>query len=246
MDKTINREKSNNNLVIGIDDAGRGCLIGNMVLAGCLMEKGLQEEFKQEGIKDSKLLTPKQREELAKIIKRRVRMYRTFMATPVEIDTGMGIGLNLNQVEALACGTIINEITEHLTKEEKENTKIILDCPSINTSGWKNQLLEYIKDKKLEIHCEHKADFNHPVVSAASIIAKVTRDEEIEKIKKQIGIDFGSGYPSDPYTRAFLKEHVNDFKKERIFRESWQTWRTARDKSLGIKEKENKQAKLFD
>ena len=173
-------------------------------------------------------------------------MYRIFMVTPAEIDTGMGIGLNLNRVEALACATIINEIIEHLSEEEKKNTKIILDCPSINTSGWKNQLLEYVKEKKLEIHCEHKADFNHPIVSAASIIAKVTRDEEIEKIKKQIGIDFGSGYPSDPTTKNFLKEHVNDFKKERIFRESWQTWKAARNKSLGIKEKKNKQAKLFE
>jgi len=230
--------------LLGVDDAGRGPVIGPMLLCGVLIEADNQEHFRDIGAKDSKLLTPAQREKLAEIIKKEVKMFRTKIITPSEIDTGMGIGLNLNQVEALACGTIINEITEHLSEEEKKNTKIILDCPSINTSGWKNQLLEYVKDKKLEIHCEHKADFNHPVVSAASIIAKVTRDEEIEKIKKQIGIDFGSGYPSDPYTKAFLKEHVNDFKKERIFRESWATWRLARDKTLGVKAKENKQESL--
>lgn len=230
--------------LLGIDDAGRGPVIGPMLLCGVLIEANEEKHFKDIGAKDSKLLTPTQREKLAEIIKKEVKMFRTKKITPAEIDTGMGIGLNLNQVEALACGTIINEITEHLTDEEKENLKIILDCPSINTSGWKNQLLEYVKDKKLKIHCEHKADFNHPVVSAASIIAKVTRDGEIEKIKKQIDIDFGSGYPSDPTTKEFLKEHVNDFKKERIFRESWQTWKTARDKGLGIKEKENKQENL--
>jgi len=232
------------NYLLGIDDAGRGPVIGPMLLCGVLIESEKEKELKELGAKDSKLLTPAQREKLAEIIKKEVKMFRTKMITPSEIDTGMGIGLNLNQVEALASAMIINEITEHLSEEEKKNVKIILDCPSINTSGWKNQLLEYVKEKKLEIHCEHKADFNHPVVSAASIIAKVTRDEEIEKIKKQIGIDFGSGYPSDPYTKAFLKEHVNDFKKERIFRESWQTWKTARNKSLGVKEKENKQESL--
>jgi ribonuclease HII len=109
----------------------------------------------------------------------------------------------------------------------------------------------YVKDKKLEpkIVCEHKADFNYPVVSAASILAKVTRDAEIEKIKQQIGLDFGSGYPSDPNTVAFLQKHVLDFKKERIFRESWSTWQTARDKALGEKsepKKSSKQAKLFE
>jgi ribonuclease HII len=230
--------------LLGVDDAGRGPVIGPMLLCGTLIEADKEKYFRDIGAKDSKLLTPLQREKLAEIIKKEVKMFRTKIITPSEIDTGMGIGLNLNLVEALACGSIINEITEHLSEEEKKNTKIILDCPSINTSGWKNQLLEYVKDKKLDIHCEHKADFNHVVVSAASIIAKVTRDGEIEKIKEQIGIDFGSGYPSDPNTKNFLREHVNDFKKERIFRESWQTWRSARDKALGVKEKGSKQNSL--
>ena len=66
---------------------------------------------------------------------------------------------------------------------------------------------------------EHKADLNYPVVSAASILAKVTRDAEIEKLKKQIGIDFGSGYMSDPKTVEFLKENYEKYPE--IFRKSW-------------------------
>ena len=72
------------------------------------------------------------------------------MATPLEIDTGFGEGLNLNQVEALLAGKIINDLTSQLSYEQKGNLKIILDCPSINTEGWKGQLLEYIKRKRLK------------------------------------------------------------------------------------------------
>lgn len=216
-------------LLIGVDDAGRGCVIGNMVLAGCLINSEIEPELRELGAKDSKLLTPKQRDELAIGIKEKVIQYEVFMATPSEIDTGMGEGLNLNQVEAFGAANIINILTKDLSSVQRKNLKIILDCPSINTNGWKNQLLEYVTEKNLSenIICEHKADFNHVVVSAASIIAKTTRDAEIEKIKKEIGINFGSGYPSDPFTVEFLKKHALDFKKERIFRESWSTWQKA-------------------
>jgi len=241
-------EKNNKELLLGIDDAGRGPVIGPMVLAGCLIEKSKEHEFKTAGAKDSKLLSPQQREKILVDLRKIAKDYKYKIITPVEIDTGMGEGLNLNQVEALASASIINELTEDFSITQKQNLKIILDCPSINTSGWKNQLMGYVKDKKLEpkIICEHKADFNHLVVSAASILAKVTRDAEIEKLKEQIGLDFGSGYPADPNTIAFLKEHVLDFKKERIFRESWATWQTAKNKKLGIKEKASKQSKLFE
>ena len=212
------------------------------------MKKSKEHELKTAGAKDSKLLSPSQRERILEELRKIVKDYKYRIITPDEIDTGMGEGLNLNLIEALAAASIINEITETLSIAQKQNLKIILDCPSINTAGWKNQLMSYVKDKKLEpkIVCEHKADFNHLVVSAASILAKVTRDAEIEKIKEQISIDFGSGYPSDPNTKAFLEQHVLDFKKERIFRESWATWQEAKNKKLGIKQKESKQEKLFE
>lgn len=247
MEKGTNKEKSNSNLVIGVDDAGRGCLIGNMVLAGVLMHPDYQPELKEQGIKDSKLLSPKQREELVSKIKEKIIHHKIFMATPVEIDTGMGEGLNLNQVEALAAASIINELVQELSISQKQNLKIILDCPSINTEGWKMQLLEYVKEKSLasKILCEHKADFNHPVVSAASILAKVTRDAEIEKIKLELGKDFGSGYPSDPKTIEFLRNNVNNPSLKGIFRESWSTFREAKIASQ-VKEniKSNKQTTL--
>lgn len=233
--------------LLGVDDAGRGPVIGPMCLAGVLIKKEKESNLKLAGAKDSKLLSPSQRENILNQIKNITPNFTFKLISPSEIDTGMGMGLNLNQVEALASASIINDLTLKLSPSEKLKLKIILDCPSINTEGWKQQLMGFIKDKSLEknILCEHKADFNYPVVSAASILAKVTRDGEIEKLKELIGEDFGSGYPSDPYTKAFLEKHVLDFKKERIFRESWATWQKARDKALGYKEKDSKQKKLF-
>jgi ribonuclease HII len=230
-----------------VDDAGRGPVIGPMVLAGVLIEKDNEKELKLAGAKDSKLLSPQQREHILVELKKIVKNSSFKIISPIEIDTGMGEGLNLNQVEALAAASIINDLVSQLSIAQKSNLKIILDCPSINAEGWKMQLLEYIKEKFLasKIVCEHKADFNYPVVSAASILAKVTRDAEIEALKEKIGINFGSGYPSDPNTIAFLEKHVLDFKEEKIFRESWATWQTARNKAIGTKEDSGKQKKLF-
>ena len=225
--------EKNSNYLIGIDDAGRGPVAGPMLLAGVLIEESQVAEIKLTGAKDSKLLSPSQRETTLKKIKEIVKNSSFKIITPIEIDTGMGQGLNLNQVEALAAASIINDLTKDFSLTQKSNLKIVLDCPSINTEGWKRQLMNYVADKKLEpqILCEHKADFNYPVVSAASILAKVTRDAEIEKIKQEINEDFGSGYPSDPKTKDFLEKNINNPKLKGIFRESWATFQNAKLKA---------------
>jgi len=223
-------EKSNlKELRLGIDDAGRGPVIGPMILGGCLIPEETETEFKELGITDSKLLYRKKREKLAKIIKEKSIVYYTHSISPAEIDTGMGIGLNLNEVEALAASIVIKELIKNISKEELKNLSIIIDCPSVNNDSWHKNVLEYLENKDLNIRCEHKADLDHVVVAAASIIAKVTRDNEIEKLKKQIGLDFGSGYPADPKTKDFLKKHVNDFKDIHLFRESWATFQKAKE-----------------
>jgi ribonuclease HII len=82
----------------------------------------------------------------------------------------------------------------------------------------------------MEIICEHKADLNHLVVGAASILAKVTRDREIEKLKKSIGINFGSGYPSDPLTQDFLRKNYSKYPD--IFRKEWASYKEAANISI--------------
>jgi ribonuclease HII len=199
-----------------------------MILAGVLIERSKEAEFKKLGVKDSKQLTPQKREALAKEIKKAGKFHIT-LTHPYEIDSRTNMGINLNKIEAIKAAEIIN------TLNNGEKIKVILDCPSNNIPAWRSYLLTHIEKKdNLEIVCEWKADVNHPCVSAASILAKTTRDFEVEKIKKLVGQDFGSGYPSDPITKKFLKDYYAKHQKDGIFRE---TWGTVKDHKKGKAQK---------
>ncbi|MEM4152765.1 MAG: ribonuclease HII [Candidatus Pacearchaeota archaeon] len=206
---------------IGIDDAGRGPVIGPMVLAGVLVDEKQEAKLKLIKVKDSKLLSPHRREFLAREIKKIVTAHCVLKTSAKEIDDLITQKINLNKIEAIKAAEIINILTKNIHKAE-----VIIDCPSNNVIAWKNYLLNNVKDKeKIILKCEHKADINHPVVSAASILAKVTRDLELEKIKKQYNIECGSGYPSDPLCIKFLKtQKAKELARLGLIRKSWQTW----------------------
>ncbi|MBU0906965.1 MAG: ribonuclease HII [Nanoarchaeota archaeon] len=210
-------------LIIGIDDAGRGPLIGPMILAGVLVDKSQETKFKSKNIRDSKDVPHPDRIKMAAFIKENSYSYHVEKTFPNEIDHSLTFGTNLNTLEAKKAAEIINTLNN--LKYQKEKIKVILDCPSINTTSWLNTLLKFIKHRSnLTFLCEHKADVNHVSVSAASILAKVTREEEVAKIKKKYG-NIGSGYPSDPFTKEFLAKHGREFKDEGIFRKTWSTWK---------------------
>jgi ribonuclease HII len=211
-------------LILGIDDAGRGPLIGPMILAGVLLNEQQERLLKEEGVKDSKQLTHANRVRLAEIIEKNSIKFKAVKSFPDEIDAFVESKSNLNTLEATKAAEIINYLND-----EKSKIKVIIDCPSVNTSAWKKSLLRFIKHPgNLDIHCEHKADVNHPSASAASILAKVERENEMGKIRRQFSSfgDVGSGYPADPLTKTFLKKHGKELANSGIFRKSWQTWKT--------------------
>ncbi len=210
-------------LILGIDDAGRGPLIGPMVLAGVLVNENAEREFKKLGVKDSKLLTQKRREFLEGKIKEKVEGFEIAIIHPSEIDDRSGEGTNLNRVEALMTAEIINKINKGLGK-----IKVIVDCPSTNITTWTGYLKTKINNlSNLEISCEHKADVNYVSVSAASILAKCVREKEMDKLKEIYGKEIGSGYSSDPLTQRFLENNIRKFKEHGIFRQTWSTWKDA-------------------
>ena len=210
-------------LHLGIDDAGRGPVIGPMILAGCLLNSEVEEEFKKMGVKDSKQLTARRREELAGMIKVRAVTFEITLTHPQEITDKNKNGVNLNTIEAQKAAEIINRINKG-----HAGMKVFIDCPSPNIKAWQGVLERYIKNKEnLEIHCEHKADINHVSCSAASVLAKTIRDAEVKKIQEMVGVDFGSGYSSDPVTCKFLAEYSEKHKHDGIFRETWSTWKNA-------------------
>jgi ribonuclease HII len=203
-------------LICGIDEAGRGPVIGPMVMAGVVVDEKDHEMLRAIGAKDSKLLTPLQRERLFKEIVGRVLRYKIVVIGPQEIDKAvMSKGTNLNWLEAEHQVLLVNELAPGT---------VYIDCPSPNIKAYSAYIHERLKwPDQVKLVCAHHADRDYPVVSAASILAKVTRDEHIERIKKEIGIDFGSGYAADPRTVEFVKEHWQDYPD--IFRHSWAAYK---------------------
>jgi ribonuclease HII len=202
--------------IVGLDEAGRGPVIGPMVMCGVKLEEKNQFKLKLLGVKDSKLLSPEQREKLYEILTKELD-YTIRVIDQKEIDFAVeSDNTNLNWLEGDKISEIINELG---------GKRIIIDCPSNNKEAFENYVRERIKSKKVEIKTEFKADKKYLVVGAASIIAKVTRDRIIGEIKKKHKIEFGSGYPSDPITRDFIK---NNWDKYDIFRKSWATYKNAK------------------
>lgn len=200
---------------IGIDDAGRGPVIGPMVLAGILVEDKLENEIRDLGAKDSKLLLPSKRKKIGDLLKSNFTSALQIV-TPSEIDSCT----NLNHLEAQKMAMVINELSE----KTKDNIIAFVDCPSVNIDSWKDYLEKFIIDKcRIEIRAEHKADAKYPCVSGASIIAKEKREEEVARLKTDFKVDFGSGYPGDPKTVLFVRENFNNETFKDIIRHSWNT-----------------------
>lgn len=212
-------------LLCGVEEAGRGPVIGPLVMCGVLIDEKDEDKLRAIGAKDSKLLTPRTREILFDQIKNMVKDYKIIITQPAEIDKVLlSKDSNLNWLEADISAKLINALMPD---------KAVLDCPSPNIRAYKEYVRKQLDDKKIKIIAEHKADVKYPVVSAASILAKVTRDREIEKLKKKIGMNFGSGYPSDAITKGFLKKHYKDFPN--IFRKTWASYK----KVAGDKKQKN-------
>ncbi|MEK6914302.1 MAG: ribonuclease HII [Nanoarchaeota archaeon] len=195
--------------ILGIDEAGRGPAIGPMIIAGVMINEG--DENLLVGSKDSKMLVHKVRMILDKKIKEN-STYKIIEVNPKEIDDALNSKKNnLNWLEAQKQAEIINSLNPD---------KAVIDCPSVNIISFKNYLRNLLNNKEIELIVEHKADQNYITCSAASILAKVRREEKINEIKNEYG-DIGSGYPSDPKTKEFIKNNYSN--RPEIFRHSWAT-----------------------
>ncbi len=208
-----------NKKILGIDEAGRGPVLGPLVMAGVLITENKEQELQKLKVKDSKLLTPQQREKLYSEILEIITNYKIIILQPAQIDAAVKSSeLNLNWLEAHTSAEILNELNPD---------KAIIDCPSTNIKAYKDYLYHLLKNKKISLQLEHNAE-KHLPVAAASILAKVTRDRIIEDIKKRIGVNFGSGYMADELTKQFLEKYYE--KHSDLFRKSWLSYKTVENK----------------
>jgi len=219
-------------LVAGVDDAGRGCVIGPLVIAGVLIKDNELPKLVELGVKDSKLLSPRRRDTLAVEIKRIVLKYDVIKLLPKDIDKVVETGRKLHRLNRLEAQTMA-KIIELLAPDIA-----YVDASDVLEERFGQHISELLPFK-VEIVSEHKADRKYPVVSAASIIAKVERDKEIAKLKEKHG-DFGCGYPSDPKTISFLRKYL---KKSGEYpdcvRKSWKPAKKVKS------EKDSRQTKLI-
>jgi ribonuclease HII len=207
-------------MICGVDEAGRGALIGPLVIAFVCFEKKDLDEISKVVRKDSKQLSPFQRKTLFKEIEAKAKHIEIQKILPSRIDRE-----NINSIENETIGDFVSKTKpDHIFVDlfEHEDTRMV----------------NYLREKGAKkVTAEHKADENHCVVACASIIAKVTRDSEIEKLAEQLGF-FGSGYPSDERTIEFVK--ANYEKIEPYVRKKWSTLA-----HLGLaKDKKIRQGKL--
>ncbi|MFH0889665.1 MAG: ribonuclease HII [Candidatus Aenigmatarchaeota archaeon] len=205
-------------LTLGIDEAGRGAVLGSLVICGAVFEESDLPSLKLINVKDSKLLSPLQRRTLKPQIEKIAKMVMIEKLEAHEIDEKRAAGTNLNMLETLKFVSIINAVFKKM-----DIGKVVIDVPDTNLKKYNRMLSGLIKRDDLKIVGEHHADLNHVECSAASVIAKVTRDAEIEELKKDYG-DFGAGYPSDPKCINWLKERLKaDGSLPKIVRHSWET-----------------------
>ena len=207
-------------IVAGVDEAGRGSVLGPLVVAAVsLREEGISK-LRKIGVRDSKLLSPARRAALYRDIKKLSEAVSCEKIYPESIDRAVFNGERLhrlNYLEAQAMAKLLSKI---------RFDRAFVDCCDTNQERFGFQVSDLVANRWGnsftvgernplfdKITSEHHADRNYVVVSAASIVAKVTRDAAIKRISKEHG-NIGSGYPSDPDTLSFLKA---SFEKSKSF-----------------------------
>jgi ribonuclease HII len=186
-------------LIAGVDEAGRGCVIGPLVVGGVALKEQDIPLLTDLGVKDSKLLTPQKREKLYGEITK-ISAFYTIKLLPDQIDKVVASSRRLHKLNRLEAQTMA-KVIDFL----KPDT-VYVDAADVVESRFGNHVSECLT-VKAKVVSKHKADRIFPVVSAASIIAKVERDQEVADLRLKFG-DFGSGYLTDEKTRRFLKECV--------------------------------------
>ncbi|HEQ97731.1 MAG TPA: ribonuclease HII [candidate division Zixibacteria bacterium] len=220
-------------ILAGIDDATKCPCIGSIFIAGVVADERLVEKWRKAGVKDSKLLSRKRRDELCRIIRSTALTTSIRHIPPLEIDDK---SLNLNSWEMVAFLKLLRNL-----HRKHRFSRVIVDNWEVSTELFfrrlelltgrgmapllqeKAVLIPKRLHRNIEINPEHQADKNHVIVGAASILARAASDRQYDRYRKLYG-DFGSGSPGDPKTRYYVWKHRNN--PTPIIRQSWNTYKT--------------------
>lgn len=202
--------------ICGIDEAGRGAVLGPLVVCGFSAAENLQAELKLMGVKDSKQLSRGKRDYLAELLTDKDAPYTisTVHISAQEIDLLRSQGKNLNQIESEAMARVYNNLS-------KSSETLIVDSFANNEARVAAEIKLQLVDETVKVVARTGADKLFPIVSAASVVAKAERDAAMAALSAECGHNLGSGYPNDPHTKKFLKQCGTDFPV--WVRHSWAT-----------------------
>lgn len=206
-------------LILGLDEAGRGCVLGPLVVAGVLLDPNGERVLREHGVRDSKTVSSRRREKLLRVITTGALLVEAVLVGVEEIERGNLNRLTLNAMMEIA---------------EDAMTYMDVDVIVMDSVGKRFRMKRKVGEKIVDVIMEDKADRKYVAVSAASIVAKVLRDRILRLVSREYGVK-GSGYPSDPRTVAWLLESYS-LAPEWLIRRRWKTVRTlaARKKIGGL------------
>lgn len=237
-------------MLVGIDEAGRGPVLGPLVIGICSIPREKETLLIEAGVKDSKDLTPRKRRELETWFNETKKEHGWFGATVSLSAETVDIALQnngLNWLEVDGFRRALEMIPN------KENLHILADACDVNAERFTKRILSELDRwpwPESQMTSEHKADTRYPVVAMASILAKEERDRSINAMKERVGFNVGSGYPSDPHTKAALKDLVLQSGIDVDVRWGWATverfWETHREGEVPVRgQQRTVQQRLF-
>ncbi|RLI66710.1 MAG: ribonuclease HII [Promethearchaeia archaeon] len=222
--------------IAGVDEAGRGPVIGPLVIGCVVYSEEKIHYLDQIGVDDSKTLSPRKREIIAEKIKETCDNFEIYILTPEQINKlHYQNHLTLNQMEERFFAEVLNSLKPH-------PDKIFLDACDTKEDRFGQTIGSMLSFKPKKVVSKHHGDSIFRIVGAGSILAKTARDLEIQRYKEIYG-EIGSGYPSDPTTQRFLYKYYKTHLKFPPIVRTW--WKTAEDiqKKVNL---ERTQKKLSD
>jgi ribonuclease HII len=209
-------------LLLGVDEAGKGPVIGSMFVVGVVVVEEKLFDLAALGVKDSKQLAPAKRELLARKILGLAEDHYVLEVTTETIDQLRQV-LTMNDIMVRAHSQVVSKLSAD---------RAILDAADVDEQRF-GERVRKASGTTMEVIAQHRADQNYLVVSAASILAKTKRDQSMRELEREIGCSIGSGYPADPNTLAFLEQWVAEKGDLPGFvRKSWAT--AQRIKTRGV------------
>jgi ribonuclease HII len=206
----------------GVDEAGKGAVLGSLFVGGVSVDSSALKYLERMGLRDSKALSPKRRESLSKRIEK---------VCAVHLQE-----ITARQIDELRTACTINDIlvkAHALSLRHLKPDIAYVDAADVDAL----RFAQRVKDESgiTSVIAEHKADSNYVIVSAASIIAKARRDASVKALGHSLGVDVGSGYPSDVRTTDFLKRWLDE--RGELPPETRRSWKTAQELLLAAKRK---------